>query len=608
MAREVIVTIAASCRARSLVSRVSSACVALCLGLAPASAQERAFVLDGERRSLVALDLGTGVVRGRAALEGSASQLFLSADGTRLLVLDAGQHKLTFCCGFQPKSPVVATVLDASTLHKIARVEVGWGAPTLSAVPGLDVLAPQLPLLPSADGRRVTIPCAGYRSKKPEETLPRELVTIELDGGRVVGRLSLDRSAEILGRVADTDTVVLFAEAIGKPRLGAEVLFVDLAQQILVARLPIDGSPAHPLLTPAGDLLYLLDPGSPSNTPEKNVDGVLHVISLGERKLLASLGAGSDPHPLVWDGERQQVLALSDGPPAKGPARRGTLRVVKGAELLVTLQVAEQPRLLRIAGTRGYVAGKGAISVVSLGELQRLGEIGLQHAEAIDELTFSKDLTRAFALFEASSRLSVLDTEGQRVVGSLTTGRGGVKFAKALGAAALSLAATSASYGAGMSAAHTQGRSFFTYNTYSFGVAPAETSVVVRPDGLFAYALNTESNDVTIVDTQTASVVSKEAAEGRALALFPNGKRLAVLGKDELFLVDTGSNRVLEPLSFEDARQVALVFAPDGRTALAWGGKDLYLLNGRTGVVRARVEELSGVSSLVFDGARPVTP
>jgi len=168
---------------------------------------------------------------------------------------------------------------------------------------------------------------------------------------------------------------------------------------------------------------------------------------------------------------------------------------------------------------------------------------------------------------------------------------------------ALSVAATTASYYQGQSMAMTQHQSWFTYNVYNFGVAAPQSSVVVRPDGKVAYALNTQTNDVTVVDVPTASVLSKEAAKGRSLALLPGGAKVAVVGKDELRLFDTQAQLPGEPLRFEDALGVSLVFTKDGQTAVAYGGKALYLLDAATGAVRAQVPGVMGVDSVIFEGA-----
>lgn len=317
--------IAASRRNRPISATGLSACLVLAVGWSSAHAQDRVYVLDTTGQALLAVDLRTGQPTTRTPLDVAAKELLASPDQAHLVALAPGAHKATFCCGYQPKSPITATVFDADTLQKTAGVEVGWGMPTIT-VAGFELLSPRAALLPSVDGRRVTILCAGYRSKKPEETLPRELVTIELDSGRVAGRVALDRPVELVGRVADTETAVLLAEAqTGKEPMAAEIILADLTQQAVTERIRLEGAPTRPFITADGGWLYLLDPGKPSNKKDKNVDGSLHVVSLRERKLVATVGAGSDPRTFFWDEDRQLALLPSDGPPVeKGETRKGS--------------------------------------------------------------------------------------------------------------------------------------------------------------------------------------------------------------------------------------------------------------------------------------------
>ena len=588
--------------ARSLIQHV---CLLLLLSAGAVVAEDRALVLDGKGQALLAVDLRTGAVTQRVPTTGVPSLILRSGDGARLALLDHGPYKQTVCCHLQPKGPMTATLHDGATLAQSASVELGWGAPFIS-LGFFDRTALREFTLPSPDGRRATVLVAGYHSKKPEETLPRELVTFDMVSGQIEGRVALDRNVDAMWGVADGKTAVLFAAATkhkGEAQ-PAEMLFVDLTQHAVTQRLQLEGAPAQPLLAPSGQWLYLLDPGNPSNKQEKNVNGEVTIVSISERKVAARLDAGSKPRALVWDDDRGIVLVPSDGAPVeKGQTRVGELRAFSGARQTALVNVAEEPHFLRLNGTRAYLFGKRAVSVVGLDGLRNLSEFALDDADDVNELVFSKDGKRGFAQYVGSSRLSILDLDAPRLVGSVTTGRGGIKFAKALGSMALSVAATTASYYQGQSMAMTQHRSWFTYNVYNFGVAAPQSSVVVRADGKLAYALNTQTNDVTVVDVPTASVVSKEAAKGRSLALLPGGAKVAVLGKDELRLFDTQTQLPGEPLRFEGAMEVSLVFTKDGQTAVAYGGKSLYILDAATGAVRAQVPGVVGVDSVMFEGS-----
>jgi len=105
-------------------------------------------------------------------------------------------------------------------------VELGWGTPSVELA-FFDRPALQEFSMPSPDGRRVTVLCAGYHTKKPEETLR--------ESGDVRHRVRRNRGAHRARPRGQRDvervrgkTVVLFAAARKHKdeALPAEILFV----------------------------------------------------------------------------------------------------------------------------------------------------------------------------------------------------------------------------------------------------------------------------------------------------------------------------------------------------------------------------------------------
>ena len=115
------------------------------------------------------------------------------------------------------------------------------------------------------------------------------------------------------------------------------------------------------------------------------------------------------------------------------------------------------------------------------------------------------------------------------------------------------------------------------YNVY--GVAPASTSLVLSTDEKFIYVLNTQSNDVTIVNTETREVMDKIGVGGAAnrLELLPSGSFVAVTtGADTLHLIDTKTNVKVSELP--DGGNY--LHSPDKRYAAAIGKGVVYCLDG----------------------------
>jgi YVTN family beta-propeller protein len=247
-----------------------------------------------------------------------------------------------------------------------------------------------------------------------------------------------------------------------------------------------------------------------------------------------------------------------------------------------------------------YVVAPQAVGIVELPGLashpmhldRAKGAILYDDPGPVKELALSPDGTRAFVLYEQSSKLLVLDLDKEDSVAMVTTGRGGIKFMKALGAAAL----TAASYYSAQQASANNGGGMFFYDVYRIG--QAVTSVVVRPDSRFVYVLNTQSGDVTAVDAATGAVVTKIAGGGHGLRMFPGGRRLAVLADDLLKLIDLDANQKGPELPMNNLRSV--VPTPDETGVLAVTDSEVVLLDAATGGVKARASGFKKAVQVVF--------
>ncbi|HET8644010.1 MAG TPA: hypothetical protein VFO85_00900, partial [Vicinamibacteria bacterium] len=340
--------------------------------------------------------------------------------------------------------------------------------------------------------------------------------------------------------------------------------------------------------------------------------GRVQVVSLARRAHEVNLDAGRAPRGLVVDEESRQVLLLSDGTPTaeKRDDRPGELRIIRGAALAAVVKVGEEPLFLRASPGRErvYVVSERALTTVDLAALAAVGTGELKPAglslasgsgkSTAKELAVSADGTRGYVLYSESSKLGIFDLDQRTMLAEIGTGRGSVKFGKFLAA----VAASAASYGAGYSAASASGGGYFTYAVY--GVAPANTALVLSEDERFAYVLNTHSNDVTIVDTATRTAVTKIGVGGAAnrLELLPGGRFVAVTtGADTLHLVDTKANAKVSELP--DGGNY--VHSPDKRYAAAIGKEVVYCLDGASLKTLGRAPGFKKPVQLLFDAPPP---
>jgi DNA-binding beta-propeller fold protein YncE len=548
-----------------------------------------AFVLDQDARSLTIVDVASGAALQTATLQGSPTTLLRTDDGKSLLVLDRGVGKDAGDAGFQAKSKSAVTILDAGTLAVRSRVELGWG------------LEPTAML--SRTGDRLSVLCPGYVSKKPEETLPRELVTVDLTSGRVAGRLALPRPVTAFFSTPDDRTAVLLA-ARDKPKqtppLPAELQFVDLAAATSLATVSLDGDPRNPVLSPDGKFVYLLDRGNPSGNPEKNVNGRLFVVSAQGRKLETTTDVGSKPRGFVLDESGQQLLLLSDSPPARGPSgdRTGELRVIRGATVQAPIKVPPMPEFIRATpdGKRIFVISGDAISGFALPDLtpltstKRNGVINMESA-------ISPDGRRAFVVFQQN--LWTYDLESGKELEKIITGR----MSQRLLLATVATVATEASKSSGRREAEAKGRSHYLYTEYS--LKDANETIAVRPDSKAAYALNRQTGDVTIVDGATGSVVDKIGMDGFAVHFLPGASAALVINNSAVHAIDTTTNKKLDDLASgkygagEGFSRVEV--SPDGKYAVVFGQQAVVCVNGSSGKASGHLRPFGRVVDVEFD-------
>lgn len=551
---------------------------ALC-SLAPASGvlaqPSKAYILDAGARALVALELPAGKRLGSLALEGSPQVMLRSPDGSRLVVLDRGAGEDKHERGYKASAKSSATIVDPAALQVVGQVELGFGVET-----GPWSLGP--------DSRRLTVLCPGYEAKNPAESQLRELVSLDLVTGRESGRLTLEPGVEPIAASKDGQTLALIQ---GLPRSDkfpypqSRLFVVDLAGPTVRARLDM-GTWTN--LYTDGSRVYLLDPGKPDKNPQKNRNGAVQVASLERGALVGSFDAGREPRGLYQDEAGGQVFIPSDGPPGSSD---GELRVVQGDTPVATLKVAANPKLLVRDHDVVYVVGEKAVTLVDPVGRRVTATIPLadgnqalvDDGDQPTDLKVSPDGKRAFAHYGLHHKVATLDLEAKKAVGSTKTGRGGKKF---LGNMLGGL------YGApGMLAAG-----------YSMWIYTMPGMLAVRPDGRYAYAINNQTKDITVVDGTTGKAVEMIGGNGYSLEVLKDGRFLFEVSGSGLRLVDLERNAKLTETPLSDLR--GLYFPPDRSLAMALAKQVVLVLDGASGKELARLMDFASPAAIAFDAPR----
>jgi DNA-binding beta-propeller fold protein YncE len=532
------------------------------------------------------MDVASAKTLQTARVEGAPTTLLRSADGRRLLALDRGEGFDFGDEGFRAKTKSAVTIIDGRSLAVQARVELGTGL--------------EAGVMLSAAGDMLSVVCPGYRSKKAGESRPRELVTVDLGAGKVRSRLELTRpSPEFLATPDGRMVVVLSPRETGKTPLPAELKFIDVAAGTVTATVPLEGDPRGPVLASGGQVLYLLDRGKPSNNPDKNQNGRVHVVSLASRAVTA-VDAGSNPRGLVLDEDRRQLLLLSDGTPVKGPANRdraGELRVIREGTVGAPIPVVRSPeRVMASADGRSLtVVGPFGLTRLSLPGLTPVPPVAIGFG--LGEITVSDDGRRAWVTF--NEYFTTYDVEKAVRVAEVKTGRMGTKMLLGLSAGLK----TESSRLTASNEARQEGRSYYTYTEYT--VKQARNTLAVRPDGREIYALNSQTSDVTIIDAESGTIIEKLAAGGFAVHFMPSISAAVIPSASRIHVVDLASHAKQPDLVAEtDAGFEGSELSPDARLAVVYGPKGIVFVNASSGKLVATMVKGQGIADVEIEWSR----
>jgi YVTN family beta-propeller protein len=570
----------------------AAACIALVVAASSpvkTQAQEpHAYVLDTMAQTLTVMDIAGARVERTAKVEGSPTRLLRTSGGRRILVLDRGEGNNFGDEGWRAKTKSALTILDGGSLAVHARIELGAG------------LEDELML--SSAGDRLSVMCPGYHSKKPADNQPRELVTVDLAGGKILSRLELTRPSPEFFATPDGRTVVVLSPLDTQKKsapLPAELRFVDTTTGTVSATIALEGDPRGPVLAPDGRFVYLLDRGKPSDNPEKNQNGRLHTVSMTSRAVTVS-DAGSKPRGLVLDEAGKRLLVLSDGPPVKGPAnkdRPGELRVIRDGTVSHPIQVVNAPEKIQASadGKALYVLGLPGVTRLALPALEPSPTIKAAGMSG-DETAVSADGRRGWVSY--GEYFTTYDLEAGVQMAQVRTGRMGKKMFLALETSLH----TEASRQDAENLARKEGRSQYSYTEYS--VAAPKGTMAVRPDGKEVYALNSQTSDLTIIDAQSGQVIEKVAAGGFVVRFMPSVSVALVVSKTTVHAVDLNSHQKRANIVTDSLAEFGWAeLSPDACLAVIHGPRGILFVNASSGTPVGTMVPGKGIADLVIDWA-----
>ena len=495
--------------------------------------------------------------------------------------------------------------------------------PSLSAAHPikLDVRENTRRIVPSPDGRLVAV--ASYGAVKsgmtwsgapevwPESSNQSQITLLKRPGYEVAGQYAVPFRPEFIGFTSDGGTLAVVAlgqvSKNEKKHIPPQVFLLDVASGKLRGQIELASEPIEPWFAAASNrllipcrgfekragagpelVIYDVSTGTSENTPlpsppvqwlETGAEDSRYlelgnsVVTVGaEGKLLgAAIQAGSEKLFLQRVPNSHRLLL------AGKTKKQGQLVVIEDGRAVKTLEV---PPLTVIVfdhkASRMFLCASKQGFIYDLATLTELANIPLP--TAILGASLAPGEKRLY-VNEVGDHVTVIDLETKQVAAQFATGRGGVKFMQELrAAAASSLSEMSSQLNYGSSAL-----------AESYWVKNAVQSMAFSPSGNFVYVFNTQTQDITVVETKghtsATRVPTGEVGAGSVygsnmgtipfwkpnevdlsalgfLWLTPDGRYLVSCGLTKMLIFDTEKGEVLTQREFKPEHRRPLDVIP----------------------------------------------
>jgi hypothetical protein len=546
--------------------------VSLCLAT-PLTAQNTAIAFDSTNHIVATLDLTRGTIDSKVDVPLAAvSRVALSPDNRTLLAVNNGGLRTTgmFSVDLHPDKKGSWALLSGDKV--IGKGDLGWGLAGSAF---------------AADGKSAYLLTTGDDTKKPADLKPSELVRIDAVTGTESGRLSFDRSASALGFDRSGSTAMVSSPAQSKrtPPLPAQLIFIDLKGWKQTAAIDIPGKPEAPAAV--GNVFYFVDPG------EKKSPGKVQVVDVASRSIVKSIDVGSAATGGGTDREGN-FFVLSQSPDGKS----GQVTMIHDSDVAATYPTGAAPRkaILSADGKRLYVVGN-QLTVVDLAS--KTSSPAIDAASPTIGLLATRDGRRVVTVaMQAQSccRISVFDTAANKQLTSFLGGSKGKRIGQGLAAAAL----TAASYEAGRASASPG--STFTYSIYSPTIrGAARGPLAFGPGEKKAYAVDTQTNDITVVDVESGQrTVNIDGGSGtREVIPLPDAGLIAAISDERIDLIDMTNDTVREAIPMKGSVNGALV-SPDEKRLVVYGKERIVIIDTKTGKQAGMIADLKSPSGVIF--------
>ncbi|CRK52669.1 conserved hypothetical protein [Rhodococcus sp. RD6.2] len=295
-------------------------------------------------------------------------------------------------------------------------------------------------------------------------------------------------------------------------------------------------------------------------------------VSAARMQVTQSSTVGSNPAGVALAGDKAYVTNQS----AK------TVSVIDaGNTVIATVNVGTTPTGVAAnpTGTRVYVtnSGNNSVSVIDTAKNQVVATVGTGLGSAPSAVAVNPAGTRAYVTNSGTNSVTVVNTTNNTVVTTIRNGIGTTPNAVAVNEAGTRAYVTNSGSNS-VSVVNTTNNTVVTTIRNGIGVTP--TAVTVSRDGTRAYVANSGSNTVSIIDTTNNTVVGNVAVGARptAVRVSRDGSALYVVtDSDRLTVIDTETRSIVSTVAIDEAAEAgahAVAISSDGSRLLITDAAD----------------------------------
>jgi DNA-binding beta-propeller fold protein YncE len=211
-----------------------------------------------------------------------------------------------------------------------------------------------------------------------------------------------------------------------------------------------------------------------------------------------------------------------------------------------------------------------------------------------EELRVSPDGTRLYMVNGEYFKTYDLATGTQLT--EVRTGRMSMKLLQALETGLSSEAARLEAE----NAARREGRSYYAYTEYT--LTQPRGNMAIRPDGKAVYALNSQTDDLTVIDGVSGAILQKVPAGGFSVLFMPAASVALVPSATALHAVDLATHQKKADVATASTGNFdGSELSPDGRLAVIHGSGGVLLVDASSGSPVATFKPFGQVADVAVD-------